>query len=311
MHACMHMERETAGDSVVTKAKSKRRKHVLRKRVAYGATATFFVVCFLIYLLYSPNQTEVDGTSERKAAIVDHLSISQPNQTFFLESRAVLEAAGFHVYYYGGGVVTVRFYRNLPRQGFELIIFRVHSSANCTEEYKPGDYVVFFTCEKYSATRYIGEQLSNQLFIARFPLDQQEYFGITPLFVKDSMKGKFRNTMILMMGCDGLKYTSMAEAFIGRGAEVYVGWDGPVSATHTDQATMRLLQSLVTENQTMRQAVAETMSQVGQDPTYMSALYFYPVTAGNIVISSSALDVAQTNALVCAELRKKRQIFFI
>ena len=291
------------------RAKRKRKKYILRNKVVYGVAAiAFILVCFLIYSsVFSSNQNAVDDTSEPKAAIVDHLSISQPNQTFFQTSRAILEAAGYHVYYYGGGIVTVGFYRALPKEGFDLIIFRVHSTANCTQEYEPGDYVVFFTCEKYSKTKYVNEQLSYQLFIVRFPYDNQEYFGITPLFVRDSLNGRFKNTIIIMMGCDGLKYSSMAEAFTDRGAKVYVGWNGPVSASHTDETTIHLLQNFVTENQTIEQAVTGTMNEVGPDPTYNSILSFYLADAGDIVIPSSALNIAQTNVYVFAERRKKQR----
>jgi len=295
----------------VRSGKRKSRKHVLRRRLTYGvAVVALILVCFLIYSsIYSSNQTVVDQKSERKAAIVDHLSISQQtkNEAFFETSKAILNTAGFHVYYYAGGAVTVDFYRNLPSRGFDFIIFRVHSTGRPKQEHELGDLVVFFTSEKYSTTKHISEQIAGQVVITTFPYDEQKYFGVTPSFVKDSMNGRFKNTIIIMMGCDGLKYTSMAEAFIGRGAKVYIGWNGPVDAAHTDQATTHLLQNLVTEKQTIKQALAETMNEVGPDPTHKSILSFYPAKAENIVIPSSASSVAQTNAFVFAKHRKKQQ----
>lgn len=58
---------------------------------------------------------------------------------------------------------------------------------------------------------------------------------------------RFKNTVIIAMGCDGLKYTSMAEAFVQKGAKAYISWTGDVSPSHTDQATTHLLQQLITE----------------------------------------------------------------
>ena len=81
------------------------------------------------------------------------------------------------------------------------------------------------------------------------------------------------------MGCDGLKYTSMAEAFIEKGAKVYISWNGPVSARHTDQTTAQLLKHLLAEKETIKEAVAETMKAVGQDPEFNeSTLLYYPRT---------------------------------
>ena len=268
---------------------------MLRKRLTYvvAVVALILVICIVIYFSLYLNQTSVDQTQERKAAIVDHLSISKEteNPAFFETSRAILKTDGFHVYYYAGGAVTVDFYRNLPSRGFELIILRVHSTGESVHEYEPGDFVVFFTSEKYSKTKYIDEQIKRQVAATMFPYDEQKYFGITPLFVKDGMNGRFNNTVIIMMGCDGLKYTSMAEAFIRKGAKVYIGWNGLVGVTHTDLATTHLLQNLVTEKQTIKQAVMETVNEIGPDPTYESTLSFYPIEAKNYVMPNSMSEL--------------------
>ena len=67
------------------------------------------------------------------------------------------------------------------------------------------------------------------------------------------MKETFQNTTIIMMGCNGLTYPYMAQAFIGKGVKVYISWDLAVSASHTDKATIHLLQRLITEKQTIKQ----------------------------------------------------------
>lgn len=80
-----------------------------------------------------------------------------------------------------------------------------------------------------------------------------------------------------MMGCEGLSNTKMVEAFIEKGAEVYVGWSESVLASQTDQATAHLLQHLILEKQTVRQAVDTTMKEVGPDVAYSSTLGYYPL----------------------------------
>jgi hypothetical protein len=90
------------------------------------------------------------------------------------------------------------------------------------------------------------------------------------------MKGTFQNTTVIMMGCEGLNNTKMAEAFIEKEAKVYIGWTSSVSASYTEQATAHLLQHLIAEKQTIRQAVDNTIEEVGPDQTYNSQLIYYP-----------------------------------
>ena len=260
--------------------KRKRRKHTSRKRLAYGVAAVALIISgLLIYFsLHSSNQNN-DHTSQPRAAIVDHLSISQPNQTFVQTSMNILRTAGFYVHYYAGGArkSDVDFYRDLPTQNFKLIIFRVHSALHAGDE---SDFVAFFTSEKYSSGKYFWDEYHGRLVICQFHVGEQDkYFGISPLFIRDSLDGRFDDTTVIVMGCDGLKYTSMAEAFIKKGAKVYISWNGPVSARHTDQTTAQLLKHLLTEKETIKEAVAETMKAVGQDPEFNeSTLLYYPRT---------------------------------
>jgi hypothetical protein len=81
------------------------------------------------------------------------------------------------------------------------------------------------------------------------------------------------------MGCDGMRYEGPALDFISKGAKAFVGWDGPISAEHTDAATENLLRHLVIDDMTIQQAVASTMREVGPDPTYESSLLVYPLEA--------------------------------
>jgi NAD(P)-dependent dehydrogenase (short-subunit alcohol dehydrogenase family) len=97
-----------------------------------------------------------------------------------------------------------------------------------------------------------------------------------PGFIKSSAKGKFQGTTIILMGCDGLKSDAMAEAFVQKGAKAVVAWDGLVSPQHTDAAIERLLQHLLKDGLTLQEAVAQTMAEVGPDPSYESVLRLYP-----------------------------------
>ena len=58
------------------------------------------------------------------AAIIDPLSVNQPNQTFIDEAETLLENSGYTVDVYSWEIVTVNFYQILPSLGYDLIIVR-------------------------------------------------------------------------------------------------------------------------------------------------------------------------------------------
>lgn len=277
-----------------TKAQIRVEKESERKMAtAISLAFILLVAIFSTYITYnylnqSPDQT-TNPTSELKAAIVDHLSLTFPNQTFIETVTNILKQAGYTVDYYPGEKVTVEFYRNLPTHGYKIIILRVHSSAALLEGKEFVETPVsFFTSESYSRNKYVWEQVTDQLLVAAYTMPQSPYyFVITPKFVTDSMKDRFHDTTVIMMGCEGLNNTKMAEAFIQKGAKVYISWNESVSAFHTDQATIHLLYYLITGNQTVKQAVENTIKEVGPDPEYDSILGYYPTESENYVISSA------------------------
>ena len=211
------------------------------------------------------------------AAIVDQLSLTFPNEEFVREATAKLEAAGYTVDYFPGEEVTVSFYRRLPTRGYDLILFRSHADRlqATTPAGELVDEVILFTSEPYTTERYQSEQAANDLVIARYRDGGEPYFGIGAGFI-DNGAGDYDGATIIMMGCEGLLTERTAEAFVGRGAEVYISWDETVSAAHTDAATDVLLQYLLIEGLTAADAVAMTMAEVGPDPFYDSELAVYP-----------------------------------
>ena len=260
-----------------------------RKRLAIGVIAVIFILaCFLAYFsLHS---------SPPKVAIVDHLSFfpEQRNQTFVDACKNILEKGGLTWAYHNGTEVTVNFYRKLPSYGTSLIILRVHSAIMRVEGTEI-PILGLFTSELYSeeaARKYRDDVNDRRLVEAYFSEEDRaqgiSYFGIVPKFVEKSMKGRFKDTVIIMMGCEGLTETvvGMAEAFVEKGAKVYISWDGPVSINHTDQATVHLLQSLILKKRTIKEAVEQTNYDVGSDPMYNSTLNYHPNTAevGNYTI---------------------------
>lgn len=264
-----------------------------KSRYFFIGAIAFTMVCVTFYHFSeiasnSKNDYEPTKPPQLTAAIVDHLSISQPNQTFINQSTNALKNAGFKVDYYSGEEVTVNFYKHLPTHDYRLIILRVHSAI--VENTR---LVALFTSELYdeykAATTYFWDAFDDRIVSVFFTDRTPQYFGITPRFIKSTMKEKFQDTIILMMGCDGLRigYTSLAQAFLEKGAKVYVGWSGLVTSAHSDATMIHLLRALIIQKQTIINAIIDTMNDVGPDPTLGSELLLLPMEQRNYTLQKN------------------------
>jgi len=272
-----------------------RRKRALLV-VAVLAIALVAVSAFLVVA------RPFDRSPQPKAAIVDQMSLSSPNPTFIASATSMLEKAGYAVDYYPGENVTVDFYRELPSQDYKLIIMRAHSAVPGENLIIRGEAsaatvervtaaiakdTVLFTSEPYSKTKYLDEQVALRLFPVQYygiAPGTSEYFAIGPEFIRSSMRGEFDETTVVLVGCSGLMFERTAAALVEKGAGAVVGWTNLVSADHTDAATERLLQHLLTEGLTPGEAVAKTMTEVGPDPSYGSVLRIYPPEAAALAL---------------------------
>ena len=97
-------------------------------------------------------------------------------------------------------------------------------------------------------------------------------FGIAPDFITDSMRGSFDDALVVMMGCDGLRSERTAQAFLDKGASAFVSWSRSVSASHSDAATLRLLEKLLVEGLPVGDAVSQTAAELGRDPSFGAEL---------------------------------------
>ncbi len=211
------------------------------------------------------------------AAIIDQLSLSHPNPGFVESATAKLEAAGYQVDYVPGEQVTVDFFRDLPKRGYDYIFLRVHTAQfDGLWRDVPHDEGVLFTVDPYVEEEHIAEQWELQLNPVFAYEGAPRFFGIAPNFVESAMAGNFRGATVVLMGCGGLKTERLAEAFRNKGADVVVGWNDLVSAEHTDAAAGRLLDHLLTDKMPAQEAAAKTNAELGADPTYHSFLLSYP-----------------------------------
>ena len=227
-------------------------------------------------------QLRPDHVGNATAAIIDQLCSFQENQGFIAAVTRELEDYGFKVDLYQGDNVTVELYRQLPTYGYKLIIFRAHSGILGQD----GEIIprtVLFTNEDYTESRYALEQVYEQLTMGGACQGCPMMFGITPEFVRarsvfdqgTDMNGQFDRTVIIVMGCSGIALPDMAQAFIDKGASMYLAWDRSVELYYVDNATSYLIDELCSKQLTIRGAINSTMAARGPDPNYGAELECY------------------------------------
>jgi hypothetical protein len=247
-----------------------------------GASALVLLLLFLAYRIIAPSLANPPPPSpepsHRKAAIVDQTALSEPNPEFTEKAVAYLNEAGFEVDLFEGEEITVEFYRTLPTRGYQLIVFRTHSTNDFLEPAPPGEPVYLYTGERHDKVRYTYEQVTQQIMAGKVLYEEEtpQLFIIGPGFVRHSMEGRFEDTLLLLGGCDSLSTPDLAEAFVEQGASAAIGWSGLVDLTYNDETILYLLHLLTVEQVPLGLAVTRTMLEVGPDPTYKSVLTYYP-----------------------------------
>ena len=265
------------------------------KRLVYIAIAIMALLIFTgFFLNYHPNQA-----SQPKAAIIDQLSSSEltetsrfPNQTFIETAKEMLYRRFPEVDYYSDNA-TVDQYESLSSSSYELIVWRAHSALNLEKE-----YIAISTSEKYDSTKY-NQYSADQLTLCNITYDDPElYFAITPTFVEECMSGRFEDTVIIFMSCNGLKqrYTKTAEAFVEKGVRAWISWDEWIYASDNDQAITLLLDYLINKNNTISEAVHKIDSYSSLLYGLPSTLRYYPRQAADYYIPDYNSDNIGNNA---------------
>ena len=238
--------------------------------IALGIAGAVVLVRF-----YPMGQPFPDNGGGLKAVIVDQLSSVKGNEAFVTNVTEQLEEYGFQVDLYQQDDVDVDLYGQLATRGYKLIIFRAHSGLLAENEMTQ-DRTVLFTNEAYDQLSHYDDQLHDRLVMARVGEGYPMVFGIPPKFIEDGMKGKFDDSVVIMMGCSGLFERDLAQAFVGKGASAYLAWNGTVELNYVDEATPYLIEQLCSGNTTLKEAVDNTMEAVGPDPEHKAGLAYYP-----------------------------------
>ncbi len=232
---------------------------------------TIIVVATLIaYYFLSPSE------ESWFASIVDQLAIQKDfaylTREFNTSCTSLLNASSFTTKYYTGEEITVNFYKDLPSKAGKIVVLRAHSAVRNNSV-----YVDLFTSEPFVRGKHeeIGDQLSRGIFL--YP-PNDEFFAINPTFVQNqinpSMRGAFDKSLIIMMGCDSLNETTMAEALVSRGAKVIIGWTRKVDLADSDNSTLRFLSYVLAENPYTIGAAVSTVNSFNH--SFGAQLDFYP-----------------------------------
>ncbi|MCW4012417.1 MAG: hypothetical protein NWF07_05410 [Candidatus Bathyarchaeota archaeon] len=218
--------------------------------------AAIIMVTILLYQGVKPTQ--------KKAIIIDPIN---EESEFKTRSTNLLTENGYTVTYISGEEVTVKLLKNLPKD-HDIYIFRVHSTCINNRTW-------IFSGEKYKTESHPLLQLADLVHRARPSLTSAYYFAVSPELIQQYNPDCFTDSIILMMGCEGLATNDMADAFCSEGASTYVSWDGNVCLEHTDQTILALLESLCIEKTSIIDAVNHAYTQTGADPVYLSVLKVY------------------------------------
>jgi hypothetical protein len=273
-----------------------------RKRKLIYAFLTIIVVLIPLVYFYSAATTKQE---KPRAAIVDQLSSSKLGETIrnknatFVEAVEHLLQERFSMIDYYSDNATVEQYVHLASLGYRLIVWRGHSALD------PSGYVALASTDKYGLKDYDTYLENDQLALCNITGDASLYFGITPRFIEQVMGGRFTDTVIFLMSCNGLNegYLKTAQAFENKGAKAVISWDNWVSSFDNDGAADILLQYLINENNTIGQAVSRMPLY---SPDYgWAELKYYPPETSDYYIPDYRQSTAQAVATTILPMFKK------
>jgi len=252
--------------------------------MVFAAVLLFAAVVVGSRLLAPQPPTVVE--SDLRGVIIDQLSPDDPNSTLRAAVREDMEQSGLQVLEYEGDEVTVETYRSLGNLSPSVLFIRSHSGVLSLEGDEEQHITALFTNQPYSKTRYVTEQLQDRvLIVRRHEQDEELKFGVSPLFILQSMEQSLPGTVVVIAGCSCLGRTDLAESFRARGASVVLSWDEPVSLDYLDVASEHLLDALLAREMTVEDATVSTMAEFGSDPEFGAVLLYYPAAAGRYTVA--------------------------
>ena len=210
---------------------------------------------------------DAQKTQDRAAqgVIVYDQLIDVPSFMDFEEEVLAIFKGRIDVDYLSGAEVDVGMLKHGPGSS-DLAVFRVHSGVFDNRTW-------LFTGEGYSETGHVMDQLKGLVHIARCSSTSELVFAVGPEFIREYW-GDLDGTVIILMGCESMDDTELADEMIVKGASAVVGWRGPVSIDESDEVALMLLEVLVSGS-----SVGEAVELVNAELGLGGRLVFHPPEA--------------------------------
>jgi hypothetical protein len=192
-----------------------------------------------------------------------------PHPQFVREIRRIMNQSGYGFDYFSEGAATLDFFFNLPNQGYSIIILRVEGV-----NIRVGDAssVAFATSDQYGGSQRVSDQVRNDLGVIE--ANGHTYFAMTSKAISRLMCGRFSGTTLLVMSCNSLSDSSLAQAFIDKGAKSFIGWNGSITIVHDDRV-FTAVTALLTVGVQAGSAVQYASNLFGPDPIWGGTLSSY------------------------------------
>ena len=232
-----------------------KRKHVI-------AISTVFSIILLGASVWSTQKT-VKRTA--KSAIVYDQLIDVPSVVDFKGKALEIFEEEIKMNYLSRDSVDVNTLRLGPKQSV-LAVFRVHSGVFDNQSW-------LITGEEFSESWHVMDQIRGLVHIARCSSTSELVFAIGPEFIREYWRN-LDGCVILLMGCETMDDTWLADEMVDRGASAVVGWKGPVSIDESDEAALMLLEALLSGS-----SIGEAVEQVEGELRLEGRLVFHPAEA--------------------------------
>jgi hypothetical protein len=221
----------------------------LRRQRVNHLISSIKIAVLLLMVLYAFRLPAVTALPKADVLTIDMTGYQDDSRSFFFK---LLDDAGLtHVSYNSMGIDGLRL---MTTGNYRYIILWGHSGINDMA-----------TSERYSPLYHVFEQMTGQ--VGGYEVAGKTYFSLQPSFI-DNLPGRFQGTIIMLMGCNTLTQTDLAQSFINKGASEVIGWRGLVEEQVTDTTVSTLFQRVLVDHMATIQAVSETagfLSSLGTD----------------------------------------------
>ena len=180
---------------------------------------------------------------------------------------------------YGEGL-DLRFFIDLPAKEYSVVVLRVHSGILGEGEEKAEGSWLFTNEPCQTGFKYTDQRLTRKVAAASIDEEHQPVFAIGSRFVTETMQGTFPGTVVIAMGCRSFIDNDLAEAFIAKGASLYIGWSGLVTLDYTDEITQVLVDKLFRQGMIVQEAIDTTLAEIGTQASHEATLRYYPSESG-------------------------------